>query len=359
MIKEGHLETYKMIITTKSPVFVGSGRSINKTEYCFIPENLTANMIDNTKLLDLIMKENIIEAYEKFIMKNGEKDLRKFLNVNNVSNEEIKAITTYETFAGDALDDLHTISNINCFQRNSKDKAYIPGSSIKGALRTAILVYLISQNKLTTLPYISKDNINTARIEEYYLSTLNFKTQCKNSQLSSIMRGISISDSELINDKDMVLCKKQDVSTVGTINIVKNVRECIKPYTSIVFSLTIDKSIMKEKDINFIKNAIAYNAQFYKKTYVDKRVYPSPNNSIDFSNTLIIGGGSGYYSKNIIYALLGKPKAVLVVTKIMESKFKCHRYKNDDKHGISPRMMKYTTYKKGYYHFGLCTVNFQ
>lgn len=107
---------------------------------------------------------------------------------------------------------------------------YIPGSSLKGAMRSAILFHCIQQNHSVYQPYwqelkrvmMSGDkrniiNRNIQRIvrkmERQTFGKLNLKLDRPNDALESIMRGILVSDAMMTEKKrDTIVLEKYDIS---------------------------------------------------------------------------------------------------------------------------------------------------
>lgn len=100
--------------------------------------------------------------------------------------------------------------------RDSRQRVYVPGSSVKGALRTVILSALIAQEKKGSRPD------------------------------RSILRDLSVSDSEVVPDAAMILSGKSDVNTRGEEKKLPLCRECIRPGTELRFRLTLDHSVLPE-----------------------------------------------------------------------------------------------------------------
>jgi CRISPR-associated protein Csm5 len=183
--------------------------------------------------------------------------------------------------------------------------------------------------------------------------------------VNSIMRGISISDSEPINRKHAALSRKLDLHTDGHINELNVVRQCIAPQTMISFRLTLDQSILQNTiTAAAIQDAVKRFDQFYYKTYVKK--FPQEENFDEFKEAelfILLGGGSGYFDKNLVYPFYAadEKRAVREVSDMFRNQrmFKKHRHEKDVQLGISPRVQKLTEYDENYYAMGLCTVSIQ
>ncbi|HHW46875.1 MAG TPA: type III-A CRISPR-associated RAMP protein Csm5 [Clostridiales bacterium] len=353
MIKDSHLEIYKLTLTTQSPVFVGSGQTIKKTEYCYYPEKKQAIILDDEKFLSFLVKENLIEKYEQFIFSNSG-DLAKFLQSCGYGYDDVSNLMLYSTDVGDALDDIHSKKNIHCFIRNHKNQPYIPGSSLKGALRTALLVKMVLNEPYPYPIKVGNKNEQSDIIEKYYLNVLNLKEN-KKEILNDIMRTISISDSEPIDNSNMTLCSKHDIYPNGSQKkIAAVVRECVKPGIKINFILSIDKSFGRYISVDEILDAIAHFPMYYTNEYL--RFFSGAKVGSVPPNSIYLGGGVGYFSKNIVYPLLGHSEAVKEVSNFMSRKFKGHKHFRAVKLGISPKRLKCTTFNNTRYQFGICSV---
>ncbi len=351
MIKQDHLEVYDLILTTKAPLFIGSGRKYTKKEYLYDKNKQTFAIMDEEKLLKLLRNEKLLDSYENFILFTNDY-LHNFFVNNHINGSEIESITLFSGSAGDALTD-KPLSEIQEFIRNKHNVPYCPGSSLKGALRTVLLTKLILQSP--SPEYIDFRSKSRSK-EAEYLNILTYNKKNREDEVNSLMRAISISDSEPIEGSSMILARKDDISVSGKVKTINTIRECIRPGVEIRFKLTLDKSQLGKIDIRFIKDAIGEYGKFYKEIYVRKFNVPNEAVKEDFQNCIIIGGGSGYFSKNIVYSLLGRERALKVVTEIMKKKFKDHKHENDILAGISPHRLKHTTYQRKSWHFGVCSV---
>lgn len=87
-----------------------------------------------------LQKNNLAEEYEKFMLNDKSKDLGYWLREHKIKNEDINKWTKYELDCGDAIFENKKMEIIP-FIKDAYDKPYIPGSSIKGMLRTILLCY--------------------------------------------------------------------------------------------------------------------------------------------------------------------------------------------------------------------------
>lgn len=356
MIREAHLQVFDLELTTRSPLCVGSGRVYQKMEYVYDRRSRSVSFLDETAFVEMLMEKGLVDKYERFIL-DGAKNLYSFLrDVCKLTDREMKKIMRC-TISGENLsEDLH-LRQIIGFSRNAQNQAYVPGSSIKGALRTVILTDRILDDQTGNKNFV-KNDIPESR----YLNTLHCQLD-KNGNISdnavnSIMRGIQVSDSEIIPDSRMILTEKIDAFPNGGENILPIYRECVVPRTKIRCKLTLDQSILKNQiTIESLLKSIERFDDYYWETYV--RHFDPPVGEVEesYRNCLILGSGAGYFSKTVTYPYLGEKEALPHVADLMGHQFKAHHHERDTALGISPRTMKYAEYDRELYPYGVCEVS--
>ena len=258
---KSHLETFKAALHLLSPVFIGAGRDITKKEFIFDPASNQVHIPDFHKLVNFLDKARLLDAYESF-MQSTVGDLRTFLSQNRITPEQYPEFTVYNYAAGDALDQYHTLTGIQLFMQDGTGKPYIPGSSLKGALRTALLAEILSkespQNHINTLQKMKaslaeksfKRDLNrlSDEIEQKHFHRLALNERRPFDAVNSVLKGLQISDSAPLNHKDLILCKKIDVNKEGLTRSINTCRECLRPNTRVEFVITLDNAILSRSE---------------------------------------------------------------------------------------------------------------
>ncbi|MFR0734264.1 MAG: type III-A CRISPR-associated RAMP protein Csm5 [Oscillospiraceae bacterium] len=136
----GHLQVYDLILKTRTPLFVGSGKKYVKKEYLFDPKGRRASFLKEDAFFQLLTDRNLEERYEQFM--RGEQDnLHAFLTQDcQLRPEEVRSVIRYSVDASDAEVVKDKKREIHGFIRNAAGQVYLPGSSVKGAIRTALLL---------------------------------------------------------------------------------------------------------------------------------------------------------------------------------------------------------------------------
>ena len=98
----GHLQVYDLILKTRTPLFVGSGKKYVKKEYLFDPKGRRASFLKEDAFFQLLTDRNLEERYEQFM--RGEQDnLHAFLTRDcQLRPEEVRSVIRYSVDASDA-----------------------------------------------------------------------------------------------------------------------------------------------------------------------------------------------------------------------------------------------------------------
>ena len=305
-----------------------------------------------------LAEHDLADAYESYILDNNRHSLRDFLLDDcNLSVPEIRSLIRCEVDAGDALDENHTLKEIVRFIRDGNDRVYVPGSSVKGALRTVLLkAMLLEKPPKNPDPELLYQRFST--FEHEYFHTLSLHKDRNqvvqvSSPLNSIMQGVRISDSEPVPDTKLCLTTKIDELLSGEYRKINICRESMKPGTEIRFSLTLDQSILKGKITQeSILRAVEMTSRYYQDTVLSH--FPHVDNFMN-SRTIILGGGAGFQSKTVTDPYYGAD-ALKITAKFLHDKFSDHHHDQDVFGGISPHTLKQTDFNQAAYPYGVCEV---
>lgn len=358
MTQEGHLQVFDLTMETRGPLFIGCGKSYTKKEYLFDPRANTVSFLDERRFFSYMARHGLADAYESFILDGMSKNLLSFLqNTCKLPQSEINGLVRCRIDAGDALDDSHTLKEIRRFIRNGSGQIYVPGSSIKGALRTVLLTDMILQSP-PAHPSADLPFDQHASFEDAYFHTLSLKKNkaqqvMVSNPLNSLLQGVRISDSVPLADRDLCLTRKIDEFPDGTYNAINICRECVKPGVRICCKLTLDQSVLRGSITeDSIRKAIADFSEFYQKSVLLH--YPKAGNQMN-SKTILLGGGAGFQSKTVVGPYYGE-EALNLTSRILKQRFSRHFHEKDPAGGVSPRALKQTDFNNASYPYGVCEV---
>ncbi len=321
-------KVYDIVAEVKTPIFVGSGEKLLKKDYYVDEKENKIYVVDVNKLIR--RNNRILSLYEEYV-----KDINKTFNewikdssIRLYLNEEIikKELTIYTIDRGNAdirggSKQINTNRNnynttdIEKFIKNPYNEVYLPGSSIKGAMRLAMLSSsILNETDSKNLDYNIKQiegvikslsdrsikGFNSKNIEKQYFNKLERDDKKTNDAVNDIFSYISVSDSEPIDINSLVLCEKIDIYIDKDKNRkekkLKLIRETLKPKAEIKFKINIqnDKNVFKMDEIlERIKTHSKYYLEYYNKNF---KLQLNNYNGI----YLPIGGGVGYISKTIV-----------------------------------------------------------
>ena len=188
MIQQDHLQIFDLTLNVWAPLFVGNGSSYTKKEYMYNTRNGKVSFLDEQKFFSFLVEHDLVDKYGQFML-SEQSNLWAFLTKDcGISDAELKTLTRYQIEVGDALDAEHSLKEIHAFQRDAQGHAYIPGSSIKGALRTAWLLSAVLADRSTG--HSLAQNRRAAFPEEKYVNQLHLHGSIASDAVNSIFRGM-------------------------------------------------------------------------------------------------------------------------------------------------------------------------
>ncbi|MBQ3546169.1 MAG: type III-A CRISPR-associated RAMP protein Csm5 [Lachnospiraceae bacterium] len=364
------MKVYKLDLLVKGPLFVGSGMELLKKEYYYDRVNKKIIIPDIMKMYSDLEKLKLQQEYESYLLNENRKSLGEWFLDKRIKEEQIESWTKYKLDCADAIFEKGKTMQIMQCVKDAYGLPYIPGSSLKGMLRTILLAYNIHNNKAdysrakreiySALEEREKRKKvmrsllqkETKSLEQQCFNKLT-RTRKKYESQNDIMSGIIVSDSIPVALEDLTLCQKLECNTEGNVKRLNLLRECIKPETKLEFMLTIDESICKYT-IEYIMDAIKYFSENVYNCFIKKY----PNTDLPTKNTVWLGGGAGYVSKTVVYNLFDRD-AVDVVSEIFKGigVNNNHKHFKDVRLGVSPHILKLTQYKGKRYQFGMCQIS--
>ena len=366
-----YLKVYRATLHTISPVFVGSGKEISKKEYCLSYSDQRIIVYDPGKLFLALKKLGKADSYEDFLLNDPRSDLYHWLRDNSLSESDIKPAVRYSVDWGDRMELGKSKTSIMEFAKDPYGLPYIPGTSIKGMLRTILLGYEISNNKGSYKrnaddienfqAYRSSPN-NYSReagsLERTAFRNLNRDEKHPGDAVNDSLQGLIVSDSKPLSLDDLVLCQKNDYHTDGQERSLNILRECLHPGTDVEFTITIDTQRCCY-DADTIMKAISEFNDMYFNVFASKfEEAKAPD------DTVYLGGGVGFVSKTFIYPMFGYSEGLKTNIKVMGDTmnprlFSEHKHVNDERRGVSPHVLKCTHYNGVRYQMGMCRFSLQ
>lgn len=383
------MKYWKMKLTCQSPVHIGSGDIYQKNQYVyeedgkrahiyFLNESKWAEFLENEKLLDSFVSE----IHRKFIHFS----IYDFLNAyrgNNCQPESLKGLmkklvdsgvlfnpetadVPYSKNKKNALNDIQT------FIKNSGGRMYIPGSSLKGAFRTAIITAMIRKDRTKYGKYWN-DIVTAAEVGGYLVQNIGnvlerlekeifipIGTDGKRNMGNSYFRGLTVGDSSTASKAGIIVQKADLGETKERPRTISLWRECMAPGDTVTFKLGIDNVEMKALGISDAKGLIqclqdfvGFQCNLLGESFGGKKEIQEMRHT-----DLLLGGGAGFLSKTVIYALAPDVQSGLdVVKRLMAEQFK--RGHHDQGEHISPHTLKLAKRGNSYQVMGMCELEME
>lgn len=330
------MKNYKISLEILTPVFIGNGLQITKKDFELKDDK--AYVYDPIKLYSTL---GIL--YESFLMNNA--NLTDYLNRMRYQNHlKINQAVKYKLYCGET--GIRKNDLIHEFIKDPYGYPYIPGSSIKGTIRTALLAKKIKEGPINKFALYKREAIDkwegAKRIEEEAFGKIT----------DNDFRYLKISDSLPLSVDDLTLSKKIDIFKDGESNNKLNVcRETLRPGTRVTFNLTVDKE--NKYTPEDIMDAIQMFAKQYRTSYISK--FNSSKGRQYGDRIIYLGGGTGFLTKTINRSLYGD-ETLQKVSKYLRKRFPRHRHEKDIALGLSPRAKKCTMYKNEIVEMGICRI---
>lgn len=373
MIMNDYLQHYQMKITALSPIHIGNGNLIGKKEY--IQKSLRQPVIipDLGKMfhdLQLLRKD---AAFERYMLGNEKMGLGQWMQQENIPEEKIESWKRYSLYSGDAFirpesGKAATPKGILAFIKDAYGMPYVPGSSIKGMIRTALLAlevrehpqkfdrikknleevaFSYGQERKNSKNYLKKET-DELEIEAFHILEKD-QSNIKNA-VNSCLSGMIVSDSKPIALKNLTLSQKIDYSFSGKEMPLPILREALIPGTEIIFELTIDTSVCKYT----IKDILEALDCFQEISY--QYFYSRFRRGNNVSGTVWLGGGTGFLSKTVLYPIF-EDRAVRITDAVFKNtigkNYNIHKHNQDISKRLAPHMCKCTRYRNQLYDMGM------
>ena len=374
---------WKVRLTTFTPTFIGSGETCKKDSYIYLEKNQSVCFLKEEKWISFLTEHDIMDDFASALINRGAHfDLYGYLKNQRTLQRKYKSVEdVLETMAKvGAIDrevDYFSVrkdkgpNDIVGHIKDAEGNPYIPGSSLKGAFRTAILSHEIRKNlscyrsTWERLERAAGDKKEMGRIVDQLEREMGISGG--KDMVKSYFHGLTVSDAVLKKGK-LCVAAKADLS-VGDDDIhqVSLYRECLDVDSVLEFTVGIDDS---EAGMGHFGIKSFADLQKVLQEFVDFQydILQKPfrrNGDVELQDIrnhknadLLLGGGTGFLTKTLIYSLApDRGQAIYVTRKFMEKNTPRNHHHEQDRQ-ISPHTLKLISRREnGYmnqYLIGLC-----
>lgn len=375
---------WKVSLVCRSPVFVGSGEKVQKSQYIYDKKAGKVHFLDESGWIRFLGRHGIMDDFSNALLANPfhlnlfgylshqDRLCREYGSIGNILHamKKERAVLRTEPYLGNPEKAPNEIAG---FVLDAKGNPYIPGSSLKGAFRTAILAHHILQNRSVYRPEWEKikraagykNDMGRAMDELEKKASIPQDRYGKRNLVNSYFRGLTVSDAGLI-DGGLCVVPKTDLGLhTSRTHEVSLFRETLKAGSTLEFTLGLDDDasamghfgIHNFKDFaDVLREFVNFQYEILKKPFEPYAKDELQNIKNARNANLVLGGGAGYISKTLVYALApSKEDAVYVVRKLMENMFKRGHHGKDTE--ISPHALKMAEVDGVNYLMGLCYLD--
>lgn len=373
-----------------SPVHIGSGIQLQPFEYLYDRKQNCVYIMDKEGWIELLSKYSLMDEYRDFMALklsriNKQSDAERinvleWLRRNRITDEDIRT-TAQRRIKTAAEKDKFTLNTISLAICEADGSLYIPGSSIKGALRTGILYVLLRRNPKMAERFMQsaqqavseynkgernkKLKWTADSLEQELLRKLSYeKEKGTRSVINDVMRGLKVSDANA-DKAESIIVQKLDASTyIKKGNDMEKplplYRECAASGSKFKFTISMDREMMGligfKKIDDIIKAAKDYKQQgleMQKKVF--GREYAAEIEEA-MKGDIFIGGGTGFLQKTLWFSLFpDERQGIEALKKYLDGSFRKHRHPELDKR-ISPRTLKLANVDGNRQMMGLCQI---
>lgn len=393
-------ETAKMCLKVVTPINISDGIVLGAKDYLYDSRTQKVYFLNLHQWHMFIYKHMLLEKYESYLGNFWDKQsLLEWLQMQGYDIDDVRTVITSEAHATVNLMDNEkkkTLNDINRHIQQLDGSLYVPGSSLKGVFRTAILYSLLQKRQdikvkywyyikqqvdiieklleeerkpreLQIMPHSvikkKKDQAAkeidklTASLESELLNALRLKDDkerniSNKNAVCSAMRGLQVSDTYASRNMQTAILQKVDggFDKFGKASPKKLpiFRECMLPEAELFFDVKIEKAVMNTIAINSVDDLLKATHSFFAAVtdllqQAFGKEYQEAFQGVAAGN-MFLGGNTGFLSKTLLAMVApDKDTAQNTIKVLLDKSFKNHKHLLRDK-VIAPRTLKCTNY---------------
>ena len=386
-IMSNRIDHAQLSLTIVSPTNIGGPEKLTTKDYMYNYDAGEVYLLNNYEWFRFLARHNKLAEFEIYMQNEMVRPNGR--TMYDWAKNTIGASQLTKDVLGPAIGSIMKSSIYNEGRKNSLNDitpqirgangdVYIPGSSIKGVIDSAIISHMLRNNKAfrstvqrelrKVLDVYKRKNarnlfkdifkmVNLAILKHIHVLTNNEGKPFK-AILASAFRGISVSDAMPMSAIQTEVLKKEDscVDEDGTHEISVH-RECILPNQKFTFTLTLDTAITKEIGITSIDQVLDILQEDFDATHKllaskFKKVSPSIFKALEPANAYI-GSNTGFVQKTIIMAAFtdDEKTGIDIIKAILDVNFQKAKHDSKD-YFMAPRAIKLVKWNGNYYEMG-------
>lgn len=386
-IMSNRIDHAQLVLTVVSPTNIGGPEKLTTKDYMYNYDAGEVYLLNNYEWFRFLARHNKLSDFETYMQDEMVRSNGR--TMYDWAKNAISASQLTKDALGPAISSIMKSSIYNKGRKNSLNDitpqirgangdVYIPGSSIKGVIDSAIISHMLRNNKSfrsnvqrelrRVLDVYKRKNarslfkdifkmVNLAILKHIHVLT-NHEGKPFKGILASAFRGISVSDAMPMGTIQTEVLKKEDscVNEDG-IHEISVHRECILPNQKFSFTVTLDTAITKEIGITSIDQVLDILQEDFDATHEllaskFKKVSPSIFKALEPANAYI-GSNTGFVQKTIIMAAFtdDEKTGIDIIKAILDVNFQKAEHDRKDT-VMAPRAIKLVKWNGNYYEMG-------
>lgn len=386
-IMSNRIDHAKLSLTIVSPTNIGGPEKLTTKDYMYNYDAGEVYLLNNYEWFRFLARHNKLAEFETYMQNEMVRPNGR--TMYDWAKSTIGASQITKDVLGPAIGSIikssiynegrkNSLNDITPQIRGANGEVYIPGSSIKGVIDSAIISHMLRNNKAfrsnvqrelrKVLDVYKRKNagslfkdifkmVNQAIIKHIHVLTNNDGKPLKGI-LASAFRGISVSDAMPMSAIQTEVLKKEDscVDEDGTHEISVH-RECILPNQKFFFTLTLDTAITKGIEITSVNQVLEILQEDFDATHEllsskFKKVSPSIFKALEPANAYI-GSNTGFIQKTIVMAAFtdDEKTGIDIIKAILDVNFQKAEHDSKDRF-MAPRAIKLVKWNGHYYEMG-------
>lgn len=386
-IMSNRIDHAQLLLTVVSPTNIGGPEKLTTKDYMYNYDAGEVYLLNNYEWFRFLARHNKLAEFEAYMQDEMVRPNGR--TMYDWAKNAIGASQLTKDTLGSAIGSIMKSSIYNKGHKNSLNDitpqirgangdVYIPGSSIKGVIDSAIISHMLRNNKVfrsnvqrelrKVLDVYKRKNarslfkdifkmVNLAILKHIHVLTNNEGKPFKGI-LASASRGVSVSDAMPMGAIQTEVLKKEDscIDEDGT-HAISVHRECILPNQKFSFTVTLDTAMTKEIGITSIDQVLDILQEDFDATHKllaskFKKVSPSVFKALDSANAYI-GSNTGFIQKTIIMAAFtdDEKTGIDIISAILDVNFQKAKHDSKDKF-MAPRAIKLVKWNGNYYEMG-------
>ena len=374
------LESRICRLTCVAPVHIGSGEVLKSFEYLYDKARQKVYFLNEGKWAQFLASNKLLDEFTAVLGRNGNFsriNIWQWLQDKGFSAEDCDEFIKRKAFLkADLSDKKGTLNDISTGVCDGIGSLYVPGSSIKGMLRTGIIFYLLEHNPGMKAKFckemcnaLQSGNLKRSlgalsnKMEETLLAYKDDK-----GNVHKLLAGLQVGDAlagDMAAEPVSVILQRVDGSTYGgrSNQFEKHLPlywECIPAGSEFELRISMDRAMLQKIGIGSIEEIFGYCRSFMQRGLkLQEKVFGRRYDALfDEAKAAdcFLGAGTGFLQKSLWFSLFADDgEAMRELKGFLDQSFRQHRHRVLDK-DISPRTIKLAVSGRRQQMMGLCKL---